>query len=155
MHGRATSGYLIVAAILAACSSETATEDAASPDFDAAASPDARPAVADAMEGTSADAAPLPDAAPAPDAAVEQCGRILCDCTFNGIALFGRVQYVTSFADMTVRETPFPDLNVREGSFADSCGEWEIVTSFPDFTVEIVTSFEDFGIEYSSFPGIP
>jgi hypothetical protein len=101
------------------------------------------------------DAAPLPDGAPAPDAAVEMCGRIRCDCTFNGITLFGRVQYVTNFADITVRETPFPDLRVREGAFADTCGEWEIVESFPDFTVEIVTSFEDFGIEYSAFPGIP
>lgn len=44
---------------------------------------------------------------------------------------------------------------MREGSFADECGEWEIVDSFPDFTVEIVDAFEDFEIEYSAFPGIP
>jgi hypothetical protein len=98
---------------------------------------------------------PFPDAAPLPDAMVGDCGRIQCDCTFNGIPLFGRVQYVESFPQITVRVTPFPDLRVREGSFADTCGEWEIVDSFPNFTVQIVTSFEDFGIEYSSFPGIP
>jgi hypothetical protein len=156
MHRHATSGYLIAAIFLVACSSEDTTEDAGSRVFDAAASPDARAPLADAMEGDDADAAPLPDAAaPTPDAAVEMCGRIRCDCTFNGIALFGRVQYVTNFADITVSETPFPDLRVREGSFADTCGEWEIVDNFPDFTVEIVTSFEDFGIEYSAFPGIP
>lgn len=155
MRCRATSCYLIAVAIFMACSSEDPSEDAGGAVSDAAATPDAGPPLADAMEPGEPDAAPLPDAAPTPDAAVEQCGRIRCDCTFNGITLFGRVQYVTSFPDITVRETAFPDLRVREGSFADECGEWEIVTSFPDFTVEIVTSFEDFGIEYSSFPGIP
>lgn len=115
--------------------------------------PDAASSVADAaLADASVDP---PDAAPLPDAAIEQCGRIRCDCTFEGIPLFGRVEYVTAFADVQVSESPFPDLRVREGSFPDSCGEWEIVEAFPDFTVEIVTAFEDFSIEYSSFPGIP
>ena len=162
MHGRAASACLILAAIFAACSSDDTTGDPGGSDSDAGASPDASAPVADAAgddapasDAAVADAAPPPDSAPPPDAASEDCGRIECDCTFNGIPLFGRVQYVTNFADITVRETPFPDLRVREGSFADSCGEWEIVDSFPDFTVEVVTSFEDFGIEYSAFPGIP
>ena len=89
------------------------------------------------------------------DAAVAMCGRIRCDCTFNGVQLFGKVQYVKDLPDIQVRESAFPDLRVREGAFADSCGEWEIVDAFPDFTVEIVTAFEDFEIEYSNFPGIP
>jgi hypothetical protein len=113
-------------------------------------------AIADAALGDAAppDGGP-PDAGPLPDAAIEQCGRIRCDCTFDGIQLFGRVRYVDSFPDIQVRISSFPDLRVREGSFADECGEWEIVNSFPDFTVEIVDAFEDFQIAYSAFPGIP
>ena len=65
------------------------------------------------------------------------------------------MQYVDDFPMITVRESPFPDLRVREGSFADSSGEWEIVDSVPDFTVQIVTTLEGFDVEYSSFPGIP
>jgi hypothetical protein len=105
--------------------------------------PDGAPVIDAALPDASAD---LPDAEPLPDAAIAQCGRIRCDCTFNGIQLWGRVQYVTSFPDIQVRESAFPDLRVREGSFPDSCGEWQIVDAFPDFTVEIVTSFEDFEI---------
>lgn len=97
----------------------------------------------------------LPDAGPLPDAAIEMCGRIRCDCTLNGIPLFGEVQYVDNFADFQVSVSPFPDLQVLEGPFADQCGEWDIVDSFPDFTVEIVDAFEDFSIAYSNFPGIP
>jgi hypothetical protein len=117
---------------------------------------DGAPAEAD---GAVSDAAPPdggpPDAGPLPDAAIEKCGRIRCDCTFEGIPLFGEVEYVDAFADFQVRVTSFPDLLVREGSFADECGEWEIVDGFADFTVEIVDAFEDFSIEYSAFPGIP
>jgi hypothetical protein len=88
---------------------------------------------------------------------VPNCGRIQCDCTFEGVLLFGRVQYVdeNNSPMIRVRESPFPDLLVREGPFPDECGEWEIVDAFPDFTVAIVDAFEDFGIEYSEFPGIP
>jgi len=161
MHGRAAPACLILAVIFAACSSDDTTGDQGS-DSDAGGNSDASGTVADAAgddaapsDGAVADAAPLPDSAPPPDATSQDCGRIECDCTFKGIPLFGRVQYVTSFPDITVRETPFPDLRVREGSFADNCGEWEIVESSPDFRVQIVKAFEDFGIEYSSFPGIP
>jgi hypothetical protein len=153
MYGRTVAAHLILAALFVACSSDDTTADGGA-DSDAAANPDAS-AVNDAAasDGAVADAA-LPDAAPR-DAEVEDCGRIKCDCTFDGIPLFGRVRYVTDFPDITVRETPFPDLRVREGPFADSCGEWEIVENFEDIRVEVVTSLEDFGIEYSDFPGIP
>jgi hypothetical protein len=158
MYRRAVA-YLFLAAIFVACSSDDTGGGA---DSDAGGNPDGSAADATAgddaapSDGAVADAAVLPDAASQPDAAVADCGRIQCDCTFKGIPLFGEVQYVTGgFPDVRVRVTPFPDLRVREGSFADSCGEWEIVDNFPDFTVEIVTSFEDFGIEYSPFPGIP
>jgi hypothetical protein len=143
---------------LAACSSDDTPGEPA--DSGTGSNPDASKQLPDAAstvaDAALADADVEPaDAAPLPDAAIEQCGRIRCDCTFEGIQLFGRVEYVTAFADVQVRESAFPDLRVREGSFPDSCGEWEIVEAFPDFTVEIVTAFEDFSIEYSSFPGIP
>ncbi len=93
-----------------------------------------------------------------PDAAMDgaaKCGRILCDCTYKGKKLWGKVQYVTSFPDFKVKESSFPDLNVKETSFPNGCGEWQVVTAFPDFKVQIVESFEDFSIKYSSFPGLP
>jgi hypothetical protein len=89
------------------------------------------------------------------DAGPAQCGRIKCDCTFNGVKLWGKVQYVDFFPDFTVKVSPFPDLNVEETYFATKCGQWQIVTAFPDFTVQKVTMFEDFDIAYSPFPGIP
>ncbi len=117
--------------------------------------------------GTPADAAGDASRDSAPDAAVDRqpdrapdvvanCGRIKCDCTFNGKQLFGKVQFVTSFPDFKVRESSFPDLKVQKvTAFPSSCGKWQEVTSFPDFKVQIVTAFEDFSIEYSSFPGLP
>jgi hypothetical protein len=40
-------------------------------------------------------------------------------------------------------------------SFADSCGEWKIVTSFPDFKVQMVNSFPDLKVDMgSSSPGV-
>jgi len=71
--------------------------------------------------------------------------------------VFGRIQYVTAFADVKVKVVrSFGDLRVQVvKSFADSPGEWEIVESFPDFKVEIVEAFEDFTIEYvNAFPGV-
>jgi hypothetical protein len=41
-------------------------------------------------------------------------------------------------------------------SFAEDCGEWQIVDSFPDVKVKIVESFADIKIQFvESFPGIP
>ncbi len=79
------------------------------------------------------------------------------DCTINGYPLWGKVQIVDSFPDITVKEvTSFPDLNVQlVDSFADDCGEWQIVDSFPDIKIQIVDSFADIEIEYvTSFPGL-
>ena len=89
------------------------------------------------------------------DAGPANCGHIKCDCTFNGIKLWGNVQYVDMFPDFKVKISPFPDLNVYETYFPAQCGEWHTVTAFPDFTVQIVDMFEDFDIAYSPFPGIP
>ena len=80
------------------------------------------------------------------------------DCTFKGMQLFGKVQFVESFPDLTVQVVEsFPDLKVKiVESFADDCGEWQIVDSFPDIKVKIVESFAEFKIKFvESFPGIP
>jgi hypothetical protein len=80
------------------------------------------------------------------------------ECTFNGIQLFGKMQFVDSFPDLTVQVVEsFPDLKVKiVGSFPDDCGEWQIVDSFPDVKVKIVESFADIKIKFvESFPGIP
>ncbi|WMD21577.1 hypothetical protein RAS12_04160 [Achromobacter seleniivolatilans] len=78
-------------------------------------------------------------------------------CTYNGIPLRGKVQFVTAFADIKVQEVnAFADLNVQKvNAFADSCGKWEIVTAFPDFTVQLVSAFGDLKVSWvSAFPGV-
>ena len=78
-------------------------------------------------------------------------------CSFNGTELKGKVQVVSSFADIKVEVVEsFSDLHVKKvGSFASSGGEWEFVDSHPDFTIELVTSFPDVKVKYvSSFPGV-
>ena len=79
-------------------------------------------------------------------------------CTFKGIKLNGKIQFVESFPDLTVQVVEsFPDLKVKiVDSFPDECGEWQIVDSFPDVKVKIVESFADIKIKFvNSFPGIP
>jgi hypothetical protein len=90
------------------------------------------------------------------------------ECTFNSIKLFGKIQFVESFPDLTVQVVEsFPDLKVKiVESFPEDCGEWQIVDSFPDIKVKIVESFADIKIKFArfadasarrveSFPGIP
>ena len=70
--------------------------------------------------------------------------------------IYGRIEYVTCFADYKVEVVDaFEDLRVEEVSaFADSAGEWQIVDAFPDFTIEKVDAFGDFKIRYvDDFPG--
>lgn len=78
-------------------------------------------------------------------------------CTFNGFALYGKVEVVDSFPDIKVQKvTSFPDLKVQEvTSFPDDCGQWQFVTSFPDVKIQYVESFPDIKIEFvTSFPGL-
>ena len=78
-------------------------------------------------------------------------------CSFQGIELHGKIQFVESFPDLTVQVVEsFPDLKVKiVDSFPNDCGEWQIVDSFPDFKVKIVESFADIKIKFvESFPGI-
>ena len=80
------------------------------------------------------------------------------ECTFNSIKLFGKIQFVESFPDLTVQVVEsFPDLKVKiVDSFAEDCGEWQIVDSFPDVKVKIVESFADIKIQFvESFPEYP
>ena len=80
------------------------------------------------------------------------------ECSFNGNRLFGKIQLVESFPDLTVQVVEsFPDLKVKiVDSFPNDCGEWQIVDSFPDIKVQIVESFADIKIKFvESFPGIP
>lgn len=79
-------------------------------------------------------------------------------CTYQGISLYGDVQVVDSFPDITVQEVSgLADLNVQVvSSFPDSCGMWRYTDSFPDFTVQFVDSLADIQVKFvSSFPGIP
>jgi hypothetical protein len=79
------------------------------------------------------------------------------DCSFKGIKLHGKVQFVTSFPDIKIQYvTSFPDIKVKSvTSFPDDCGEWQTVTSFPDFKVQVVTSFPDLKVQMvESFPGM-
>ena len=80
------------------------------------------------------------------------------ECTFNGFQLYGKIQFVESFPDLTVQIVDsFPDLKVKiVESFPDECGKWQIVDSFPDVKVKIVDSYADIKIKFvESFPGIP
>lgn len=79
-------------------------------------------------------------------------------CTYNGIKLYGKVQVVDRGADIKVRRVnSSPDLKVKSvTAFADSCGEWQFVTSYPDFKVQFVENFADFTIKtVGAFPGVP
>jgi len=80
------------------------------------------------------------------------------DCTYNGFELYGKIQFVESFPDITIQVVEsFPDFEVKiVDSFPDNCGEWQIVDSFPDLKVKIVESFPDIKIKFvESFPGLP
>ena len=79
-------------------------------------------------------------------------------CTFGDIKLYGKMQFVASGGDIKIKAVcTFPDLKVKMVSvFADRCGEWQVVDSFPDFTVQFVESFPDLKVEFvNSFPGVP
>lgn len=77
-------------------------------------------------------------------------------CTFNGHRLYGRIEVVDSFPDVTVREVGyFPHLRVEKVlSFPTKCGQWKIVNSHPDTKVKFVNAFEDVKVLFvNSFPG--
>ena len=78
-------------------------------------------------------------------------------CEFNGIKLYGKVKFVTSFPDFTIRYVKnFADIKVKfVESFPNDCGKWQIVESFPDFKVQVVESNPDLEVQIvNSFPGM-
>jgi len=79
------------------------------------------------------------------------------ECSFEGIALHGKVKIVSWFPDIEIKVVnSFPDIKVKwVQSFPDDCGEWQVVESFPDFTIQFVESFPDLEVEFvESFPGM-
>jgi len=78
-------------------------------------------------------------------------------CEYEGVKLYGKVKFVTSFPDIKIQYVnSFPDIKVKfVTSFPDDCGEWQQVNSFPDFKVQIVESFPDIKVKVvDSFPGM-
>ncbi len=78
-------------------------------------------------------------------------------CRKKGFNLYGNVQFVDSFPDLTIEYvSSFPDINVQfVSSFPSNCGQWKEVDSFPDFKVQVVSSFADLKVKkVSSFPGM-
>ena len=94
------------------------------------------------------------------------CGRIRCDCTLNGMNLWGRVQFVTQtdihdFDVQVVTSDALGDLKVQDvgaTGFPNSCGKWQTVTTPPALRIYRYTTnlaSTDFAIvENSSFPGV-
>ncbi|MFH7025863.1 MAG: hypothetical protein ACHBN1_10770 [Heteroscytonema crispum UTEX LB 1556] len=76
-------------------------------------------------------------------------GKIDAGCAYNGIQLYGKVQIVEDFPDITVKQVDdFADLHVKKvEDFADECGKWKIVDEFADFKVKLVDDFEDITVK--------
>lgn len=86
-----------------------------------------------------------------------QAGGVAADCTYNGIPLYGNVKIVDHFPDVKVQAVSrFADLRVKTvDGYANSCGRWKIVDSFPDFTVQFVEHFPDITIQIVEiYPGL-
>lgn len=78
-------------------------------------------------------------------------------CEYEGIPLYGKIQFVTSFPDIKIQFVEsFPDIKVKfVSSFPDECGLWQVTESFPDIKVQVVTSFPDIKVKVvESFPGM-
>lgn len=88
-------------------------------------------------------------------AAEDKVGK---DCSFKGKRLWGKVQFVSSGADLKIElVTAFADLKVlKVTAFPDSCGKWQTVTAYPDLKVQVVTAYSDLKVQYvTAFPGVP
>jgi hypothetical protein len=93
--------------------------------------------------------------APAPQPLDAKIGK---DCELKGKKLYGKVKVVDAFPDFEVKRVDaFADLHVKVvDAFPDSCGRWQWVDAFPDFTIKWVDAFPDFTIkQVDAFPGIP
>jgi hypothetical protein len=84
-------------------------------------------------------------------------GKIDTGCSYNGIQLYGKVEIVEDFPDITVKQVDdFADLNVKKvEDFANECGKWKIVDESADFKVKLVEDFEDIQVKMvNDSPGI-
>jgi hypothetical protein len=88
---------------------------------------------------------------------VDKSAKTADVCEWNGIKLYGKVQFVEGFADIKIQFVDdFPDLDVEfVDAFPDACGKWQVVDAFPDFTVQVVDDFPDLKVRaVSAFPGM-
>ncbi|MEE9386037.1 MAG: hypothetical protein V3V08_21715 [Nannocystaceae bacterium] len=72
--------------------------------------------------------------------------------------LRGRVLFVTAFEDYRIQLVDsLPDARVQYvDALPNRWGQWQVVASFPDFTVRVVDSFPDFKVRLVDvFPGCP
>lgn len=79
------------------------------------------------------------------------------DCTFEGINLWGKIQFVEHFPDIKVQFVDhFPDLKVKYvDHFPDRCGLWQVVEHFPDIKIQVVEHFPDIKVKVvDHFPGV-
>jgi hypothetical protein len=92
------------------------------------------------------------------DAPLRLDAKVDKDCTYKGKKLYGKVKVVDAFPDFEVKRVDaFADLHVKVvDAFPDSCGRWQWVDAFPDFTIKWVDAFPDFTIkQVDAFPGLP
>ena len=79
------------------------------------------------------------------------------DCTFEGINLWGKVQFVDHFPDIKIQFVDhFPDIKVKYVEhFPDRCGLWQVVDQFPDIKIKVVDHFPDLKVKVvDHFPGV-
>lgn len=79
------------------------------------------------------------------------------ECQFNGINLWGKVQFVEHFPDIKVQFVEhFPDIKVKYVEhFPDRCGLWQVTEHFPDFKIQVVQHFPDIKVKVvDHFPGM-
>lgn len=78
-------------------------------------------------------------------------------CTFKAKKLYGKVQFVTSHADLKIQYVDSnADIDVQMvKSSPNSCGKWQEVKSSPYLKVQVVNSFPDFKVRLvKSNPGM-
>jgi hypothetical protein len=79
------------------------------------------------------------------------------DCTFEGMNLWGKIQFVDHFPDIKIQFVDhFPDIKVKYvDHFPDRCGLWQVVEHFPDIKIQVVEHFPDIKVQVvDHFPGV-
>lgn len=78
-------------------------------------------------------------------------------CSWNGIDLYGKVEFVSSYADIKIQYvSSYGDIKVQMvDSYANECGKWQKVSSMGDFKVQVVDSYADIKVQLvDSYPGM-